>query len=328
VKLSRLATMVIAAVAAVPLAVSVNAPAGATRPTITSYEFVDLGTLGGQSSYATAMNNRGEVVGSSQVADGTFHGFHWRRGVMTDLGDLRPYDINDRGQIVGTVDVAGGWRAVRWSRGRSIDLGTLGGAWATPTAVNDRGQVVGCSAVPNGPARPFLWTNGRMRELPLDSVAGINRRGQVAGGLLVGAGFHAAVWHRGTVVDLGALAFDRSNAYGINDRGWVIGWAYSPQQNERGILRRNRTMTDVGTLGGTFTHLVAVNGRGQILGISADPAGFERPVLWQRGVLTDLTTRGIDFDGNVVDLNDRGDIAASFRPVFGTSHAAVFRRSR
>ncbi|MET9793636.1 hypothetical protein [Streptomyces canus] len=95
--------------------------------------------------------------------------------------------------------------------------------------MNDKGQVVGLSTTKAGGRKAFLWSKGRMRKLPLDDASGINDRGQVSGGRLHGAtGFHAARWHKGKVTDLGARAFDRSNTYGINDRGWTIGWT-SPQ---------------------------------------------------------------------------------------------------
>jgi probable HAF family extracellular repeat protein len=290
-----------------------------------SYRLVDLGTLGGESSYATAINDHGDVVGSSQTADGEYHGFVWRNGTMRDLGTLRPNDINNRGQIVGTVDTAHGMQAVLWSRGRTTDLGTLGGGSDWPTDINDRGQVVGMGSMANGANAPFLWSNGRMRKLNLDDVSDINNRGQVAGGHLVEGGFHAAVWSRGKVTDLGAGPFNRSNTYGINERGWVIGWTFSETQTERGTLWRNGTATDVGTLGGERTHLISVNDRDQILGISQLANGFERPVLWQRGRLMDLTDRGVSAEADLVGINNQGDIAASIRPVWGISHAVLYR---
>lgn len=292
-----------------------------------SYRMVDLGTLGGESSFATAMNDRGDVVGRSTVADGTFHGFLWRGGRMIDLGSMSPIDINNRRQIVGTLDDRS--NAHLWRAGRLTDLGTLGGTFSHATAINDRGDVVGVSATADGPSAPFLWSKGRMRKLPLDAVAGINERRQVAGGRLHGtAGFHAGVLYRGRFTDLGAGPFDRSNTYGINDRGWVIGWHFSPARAERGMLWRGGTATDVGTLGGERTQLRAINDRGQILGQSQVADGNVRPVLWQRGVLTDLTAAGVVGEDTVVDLNDRGDIAASIRPVFGISRAVVYRKVR
>ena len=291
------------AVTALTLAIGAT-PAVAAPP---AYTFVDLGTLGGESSYASALNDRGEIVGSSQVADGTWHGFRWRQGKMTDLGELRPVGINNRGDIIGTTDTSAFLRRGK----RLIDLGP--GIY--PVALNDRAQVIGVGAT------PLLWSAGKLRPLPLGSVSGINRAGHISGSI----GSHAAVLRRGQVTDLGAAAFDRSNTYDLNDRGWVIGWHFSPTQYERGILWRAGRPTDVGTLGGDSTHLTAINNRGQILGTSHLADGTEHPVLWQSGHLIDLTTRGVDPNHDLADLNDRGQIAVSFRPVFGVSHAALYR---
>jgi probable HAF family extracellular repeat protein len=313
------------AVTTAALAVVLATGSGAGGAVSTEYRLVDLGTLGGQSSYAMAINDRGDVVGSSQTADGSYHGFLWRNGRMTDLGTVRPTDINNKGQIVGTVDTDQGLQAVLWSRGKITDLGTLGSEFDWPTAINGRGQIVGIGTTANGTTAPFLWSQGRMRKLNLDDVSDINNRGQITGGRLISSGgFHASVWWHGKVTDLGAGPFDRSNTHGINERGWVIGWMFSEQQDERGVLWRHGTVTDVGTLGGGRTHLISVNNQGQILGTSQLASGHERPVLWQRGVLTDLTTWGVDAEADLVGINNRGDIAVSIRPVWGTAHAAVY----
>ena len=64
----------------------------------------DLGTFGGTSSNAQALNNRGQVTGT---ADG--HAFFWDPAIdlMEDLGTLggdhsSGADINESGQIAGT----------------------------------------------------------------------------------------------------------------------------------------------------------------------------------------------------------------------------------
>ena len=73
---------------------------------------VDLGNLGGGQSSALAINNKGMVVGTSTVTNGTTRAFVWTQaGGMVDLNTLLPpgsgwvleyaHDVNDRGQIAG-----------------------------------------------------------------------------------------------------------------------------------------------------------------------------------------------------------------------------------
>jgi probable HAF family extracellular repeat protein len=66
----------------------------------------ELGTLGGDSSEAIAVNERGQVLGESTAADGTTHAFLWTRGHMVDLGRVGfhgglDYALNDKGQAIG-----------------------------------------------------------------------------------------------------------------------------------------------------------------------------------------------------------------------------------
>ena len=98
----------------------------------------DLGNLGGTGgiagNHACAINNRGQVVGHSELADDiTFHGFLWTR--ETGMRDLRtlPGDyasvalgINDEGEVVGaSLDAHFNPRAVLWKDGVMTDLNTL-----------------------------------------------------------------------------------------------------------------------------------------------------------------------------------------------------------
>ena len=84
----------------------------------------DLGTLGGGKSAATDINDKGQVVGWSYIADDNRHetrAFLWQNGKMHDLNALVPPDsgwilqsagaINNHGQIVGVGMVNGKTRA-------------------------------------------------------------------------------------------------------------------------------------------------------------------------------------------------------------------------
>ncbi len=119
-------------------------------------KMLDLGTLGGTFGYPTALNNRSQVVGQSNLAgDLTSHPFLWDRGVLTDLGTLGGDTgttnwINDAGEIAGKADLPGmlpqKHDAVLWKNGVINDLGTLpGDSCSNAESVNSRGQVVGTS---------------------------------------------------------------------------------------------------------------------------------------------------------------------------------------
>jgi probable HAF family extracellular repeat protein len=89
---------------------------------VVGQRIVDLGTLGGSSSCARALNNRGTVVGGAlTVGDEHHHAFVYANGRMRDLNDLIAHDsceliyalgINDRGQIVAIGHCGGTDRVV------------------------------------------------------------------------------------------------------------------------------------------------------------------------------------------------------------------------
>jgi probable HAF family extracellular repeat protein len=79
----------------------------------------NLGILPGDgAAFATGINNRGQVVGSTFNSAGWAHGFIWQDNVMTDLNSLIPRhsnlriiaasNINERGQISGMATVMSG----------------------------------------------------------------------------------------------------------------------------------------------------------------------------------------------------------------------------
>ena len=119
---------VVTACALLAVALSAAGTASPSRSGHAHWRITDLGGLGGGSSQAVAINNRGQVAGDSYVKAGAWHAFVWQNGKMTDLGTLggdRSYAeaINDAGQVVGWSTTAGGeGRAFLWERGKMTDL--------------------------------------------------------------------------------------------------------------------------------------------------------------------------------------------------------------
>jgi probable HAF family extracellular repeat protein len=164
--------------------------------------------------------------------------------------------INDRGQVVGisgtcykAVGASSAKHAVLWENGRAIDIGNLGGiAWNTPAAINNRGEVAGFSDLPgDDPDHPnfhaFRWTRRAGIEdlgtLPGDRLSlayGINEGGQVVGQSVGRGGSRAFLWESGVMVDLNALVPPGSPlliyANDINEAGRIVGQAYDQATGE------------------------------------------------------------------------------------------------
>ena len=159
--------------------------------------------------------------------------------------------INDRGQIVGIsgeCDQAEGRHtakhAVLWENGTVTDIGEeLPAAWwNTPMAINERGEVAGFYGDPadeqGNILHAFYWKKGPgvrfIPKLPGDTVntaSGINRKGQVVGSSCGAQGCRAFLWRNGSLKNLNDLREPGStmhtliNAQDINDDGVITGRA-------------------------------------------------------------------------------------------------------
>src|SRR5215218_6346129 len=166
--LSRTLVVVTVVVGAVAVALfGVGLRSAETQTTPSYYKVEDLGTLGGSRSWASAINDSGQVVGYSYLAgDQNNHAFLYKDAKMTDLG-------------------------------------TLGGTSSEAKGINKSGQVVGWSDNSSGERRAFFYDSANgMKDLndliPADSgwtiheARAINNNGQIAAtGYKDGVGQHA-----------------------------------------------------------------------------------------------------------------------------------------
>jgi probable HAF family extracellular repeat protein len=289
----------------------------------------DLGTLGGLSSQAVAINSSGQVVGSSQTADGNMHAFSWTAAHgMIDLGTLggpnsEAVAINNTGQVIGTADTSDDvTRAFLWTATAGmIDLGTLGGLNSHAVALNDAGQIVGNSETPNGRLHAFSWTpTGGMIDLgtfgghDFSSAVGVNNGGQVAGTASVPdlqANQGAFLWTASDgPISLGSLGFRGSFAVAVNEAGHVAG--SSIILNTYAFLwTATSGMTNLGTLGEAYSVATALNSADQVVGYSLASSFTDHAFIWTRATgIIDLGTLG---GGRSVAraVNDAGQVVGS-----------------
>ena len=269
-------------------------------------QVTNLGTFGGNESFAIGANNRGQVVGAAAntVPDRFSVFFGW--GTQT--------------------------RAFLWTQSQGLqDLGTLGGPDALAANINDRGQIFGASYtsdVPNPltgipPFDAFLYEKGKMTDIPNGfggtqvNPLGANNRGQLIGN----ASFadeqtsHPFLWSKGEFIDLGTFGGTFGDAVSINDAGAITGHAATPDSAVHGFLWKDGVLTDIGTVDADDCSAgFSINSANQIVGQSfACDGSVSHAFLWENGKIVDLNSlisHGSDMQLQVADnINNSGEIA-------------------
>ena len=217
-----------------------------------------LPTLGGNNGQASAINNRGQIVGFAE--DGTVD------------SSCPANKTNNRTQL-----------PVLWENGKAKAKALPTGNDPSGNAlwINDKGQIVGFTGPCAATSHAAVWDHDNMNTLSDNGTGaeafGNNNRGQIVG--FVGApdtGIpNAVLWQNGTLTNLGLLPGDAGGiASGINDEGQVVGSNFDSQGNwNHAFIWQNNVMTDLNALLPRNSNLIAVmankiNERGQISGMA------------------------------------------------------------
>jgi probable HAF family extracellular repeat protein len=233
--------------------IAVTTPAIAQQncaPLPASYSVLDLGTLGGSSSFAFAVNNSGAVTGESLIrGDSNDHAFLWTASAGMQ------------------------------------DLGTLGGDYSVGAAINSLGNVAGDSDLPNGTTHAFLWTApAGMQDLGslagpsgFSHAYGMEDHNRVAGTSETPTNTKgdAVVWSGPAINDLGS---DKPYAYAINGRYQVAvtdvknAFVWTPTGGFWTLDSRSGTSGSIPR---------AINNYGMLAGYDLDDiAGLPAAVVW------------------------------------------------
>jgi probable HAF family extracellular repeat protein len=216
-----------------------------------------LPTVGGNNGQASAINNRGEVVGYAETANAdptcpptpAISPVLWEKGqahplplVGTDP-DGTAFGINNQGQAVGySGNCFFATHAVMWKNNTAFVLQDLGGTRSNVAyVINNLGQIAGkVRSADDTHYVAALWqpdgTLTTHEPLPGDFDAfatGINNLGQVVGNDF-DSDFnwsHGFIWQNGVMTDLNTLISGDSNllvisASNINERGQISGMAW------------------------------------------------------------------------------------------------------
>jgi probable HAF family extracellular repeat protein len=216
-----------------------------------------LPTLGGTDGQASAINNRGQVVGAALTSEidptcqvPVFKPAIWEKGQVRSLptapflnglvgGGPGPAGNNDKGQVVytaATCDFSAA-RALLWDKDEVIDMGTIGGLGLAPISINNKGQATGTYTTTAGINRAFLWQDGVATDLGtlpggISAEGGlINNRGQITGQSCSETSCDVFLWQNGVMKDLNAVVPANSSlsmfaATAINSRGEIAGVAF------------------------------------------------------------------------------------------------------
>jgi probable HAF family extracellular repeat protein len=250
-----------------------------------SPNMIDLGTLGGNSSEASAINAKHEVVGRSglPLSDQGYvsHAFYWNAtDGMKDIGtfggrDSSAYSIDLSSRAVGYAGTTGGYtgttgpnRPFVWNPTDGIAVISGASADAMPEAINDAGVIVGYTYVSDtnsfNDARATGWNpDGSVFQIP-NGLGGV---GAIAYGINIGGKVVGNASKAGTKVYYEGFIWDPST--GMKSIG-SLGWCSPSTQ--------------------MCSSAAAININDQVVGKATLQNFTTHAVLWQNGKLTDLNT--------------------------------------
>jgi len=285
---------------------------------------IDLGSVGGLSSWAQSINDNGQVVGYSTSSYNTQASLFDQTGKPAKSlwgNDSEAYSINNSGKIVGRGIFLSAWpNPNQYDQASLFDsqntnnnrrLGSLGGTLSAARSINNNNQIVGWAYNASEMPRACLFDssgNGANKDLrtfggSYSYAFSINDSGIIVGTAYLNDSDPPYMEHacrfdasgNGANIDLGTLGGDYSCAFSINNSNQIVGWAAGSGNSYAHAclfdLTGNGANLDLGTLEGRSEALF-INDSGQIVGWSSDSINGKHACLFDSSG-----------NGNNIDLN-------------------------
>lgn len=306
--------------AIVALALAALSAGSATAFAGSGWSITDIGTLtAGDMSYATGINNSGQVVGWSGYDSTQTTAFIWENGTMSAISStagLRSVatGINNAGQV-------SGYAAVAASNGTSY-YNDHAFIYSKTTGMQDLGS-------------PYGGTNSAAYAINNSGLVGGSGQTTLLDSQNKPTIYHATTWSGSASQsrDLGLLSSQGYEMWGgpwsrvnsVNDSGVSAGYASTGKLDLNGdpaghavIWDANGVIKDLGTLGDCAyatskltcsSAAFGINAAGQVVGVSGDENNDKlRPFLYSNGKMTDLGTLTGATNGYAYAINNNGQV--------------------
>ena len=284
---------------------------------------IDLGTLGGTYSYATSINDNGQIVGYAVNSSGYMRACLFDSTGGGDNINIAPiisgnrqtscaYSINNNNQVVGSASGTAAYLFDSTGGGGGTNLGYLHDSIPSPMpssaaySINDNGWIVGSS--------PYSHFSPMKRACRFDPTGGGDN---INLGTLGGSGGSA-----------------HSMAYSINNNNQIVGRASTTSSSVRACLFDSTgggVNVNLGTIPGySSSEAWSINNLNQIVGCAYYSSDYYHAVLFDStgsGANIDLGVLDISYDQSIAQsINDLGQIVGYAFPR-GTQHFPDFSRA-
>jgi probable HAF family extracellular repeat protein len=242
-----------------------------------------------------SVNDSGEITGTSTpVAGGASSAFVFSNGTLTLLkgsAATQGFGINDAGQVTGSD----GTCAFTATNNVVTDLETLAGPCSAHPKVLSEGIAINES----GKIAGFSYVNGNAEDVK-------------------------AAYFSGTQIEsLGTLGGTASQAYGVNAKGVVTGWAENASGDKQAFVTLNGALVGIGTLGGSASFGYGINLSGQVAGKAQIAGnGATHGFFYSDGIMHDIGTLG-GINSVAYAINDAGDVVGEAGVAAGAARAVL-----